>query len=47
VELDLYNNDLKLSLGMVAEVSIKLSGDKNGFMVPKNTVVNSTDGVLS
>jgi membrane fusion protein (multidrug efflux system) len=46
VELDVYNNDLKLSPGMIAEVSIKLSGDKNGLLAPKNAVVNSTDGVF-
>ncbi|MEN0052508.1 MAG: efflux RND transporter periplasmic adaptor subunit [Mucilaginibacter sp.] len=46
VELDVYNDDLELSPGMVAEVSIKLSGDKNGFLAPKNAVVNSTDGVF-
>lgn len=46
VELDVYNKDLKLSPGMVAEVSVKLSGDKNGFLAPKNAVVNSTDGVF-
>jgi RND family efflux transporter MFP subunit len=46
VELDVYNSDLKLSPGMVAEVSIKLYGDKNGFLAPKNAVVNSTDGVF-
>lgn len=46
IELDVYNNDLKLSPGMVAEVSVKLSGDKNVFLAPKNAIVNSTDGVF-
>jgi multidrug efflux pump subunit AcrA (membrane-fusion protein) len=40
------NNDKKLLPGMVAEVSIPLTGDNaNTFVVPSKAVLNSTQGV--
>jgi membrane fusion protein (multidrug efflux system) len=46
VELDVINNDLKLSPGMIAEAVIGLNADANAFVVPKGAVVNSTNGVF-
>lgn len=46
IELDVLNNDLKLSPGMVAEAVIGLDADANAFVVPKHAVVNSTEGVF-
>lgn len=46
VELDVLNNDSKLSPGMVAEAVIGLGAGANAFVVPKMAVVNSTEGVF-
>ena len=43
-EMDVSNNDKKLLPGMIAEVSIPLSGDANTFAVPRSAVLNSTQG---
>jgi RND family efflux transporter MFP subunit len=46
VELDVTNNDNKLSPGMVAEAVIGLDAGANAFVVPKIAIVNSTEGVF-
>jgi membrane fusion protein (multidrug efflux system) len=46
VELDVQNPDLRLSPGMVAEAQINLNGNKSGYVVPKNAVVNSQEGIF-
>jgi len=46
IELDVTNNDGKLSPGMVAEAVIGLDAGANAFVVPKFAVVNSTEGVF-
>ncbi|HEY4108225.1 efflux RND transporter periplasmic adaptor subunit [Puia sp.] len=46
VELDVQNDDGKLSPGMVAEAVIGLDSQPNSFVVPKGAVVNSTEGVF-
>ncbi|OQP40729.1 hypothetical protein A4H97_13995 [Niastella yeongjuensis] len=46
VELDVLNDGLQLSPGMVAEAVIGLNTGSTGFAVPKGAVVNSTDGVF-
>lgn len=46
VELDVANNDNKLSPGMVAEAVIGLDAGANAYVVPKMAVVNSTEGVF-
>lgn len=43
-EMDVSNSDRKLLPGMIAEVSIPLSGDANTFAVPRSAVLNSTQG---
>lgn len=43
-EMDVVNSDRKLLPGMIAEVSIPLSGDANTFAVPRTAVLNSTQG---
>jgi RND family efflux transporter MFP subunit len=43
-EMDVVNTDRKLLPGMIAEVSIPLSGDAGTFAVPKSAVLNSTQG---
>jgi RND family efflux transporter MFP subunit len=43
-EMDVVNTDRKLLPGMIAEVSIPLSGAANTFAVPKSAVLNSTQG---
>lgn len=43
-EMDVSNSDRKLLPGMIAEVSIPLSGDANTFAVPRTAVLNSTQG---
>lgn len=43
-EMDVINSDRKLLPGMIAEVSIPLSGDVNTFAVPRTAVLNSTQG---
>ncbi|MBO9612784.1 MAG: efflux RND transporter periplasmic adaptor subunit [Dyadobacter sp.] len=43
-EMDVVNTDRKLLPGMIAEVSIPLSGDANTFAVPRTAVLNSTQG---
>jgi membrane fusion protein (multidrug efflux system) len=45
VELDVINNDRRLSPGMVAEATIRLSG-ASAFVVPKTAVVNAPEGVF-
>jgi membrane fusion protein (multidrug efflux system) len=47
IELDVINNDLKLSPGMVAEASISLTNNGgSAFVVPKSAVLNSAEGVF-
>lgn len=46
IELDVINNDKKLSPGMVAEAVIGLDADANAFVVPKGAVVNAQEGVF-
>ncbi|HVM87642.1 MAG TPA: efflux RND transporter periplasmic adaptor subunit [Puia sp.] len=41
-EMDIDNSSKKLLPGMVAEVSVPLTGTANTFIVPKTAVVNST-----
>ncbi len=43
-EMDVVNSDKKLLPGMIAEVSIPLSGDASTFAVPRTAVLNSTQG---
>jgi membrane fusion protein (multidrug efflux system) len=43
-EMDVINSDRKLLPGMIAEVSIPLTGDVNSFAIPKSAVLNSTQG---
>ena len=43
-EMDVLNTDRKLLPGMIAEVSIPLSGNAGTFAVPKSAVLNSTQG---
>lgn len=43
-EMDVLNNDKKLLPGMIAEVSIPLTGGSSAFSVPKSAVLNSTQG---
>ncbi|MCF0070024.1 efflux RND transporter periplasmic adaptor subunit [Dyadobacter sp. CY261] len=45
-EMDVANGDRKLLPGMIAEVSIPLSGDAGTFAVPKTAVLNSTTGTF-
>ncbi len=46
IEMDVTNTDKRLLPGMVAEVSIPLSGSNtNAFVVPAKAVLNSTRGV--
>lgn len=45
IEIDVANNDKSLLPGMVAEVSIPLTGNANNFLVPSSAVLNSTAGV--
>lgn len=45
VEMDVDNNAKKLLPGMVAEVSIPLSGSDSTFVVPKTALVNSAEGI--
>ena len=46
IELDVINDDRRLSPGMVAEAVIGLDADANAFVVPKGAVVNSADGIF-
>lgn len=43
-EMDVINTDRKLLPGMIAEVSIPLSGNAGTFAVPRSAVLNSTQG---
>ena len=45
-EMDVLNTDRKLLPGMIAEVSIPLSGNAGAFAVPKSAVLNSTQGTF-
>jgi len=45
VEMDVQNNDKKLLPGMIAEVTVPLSGNDSTFVIPKAALVNSTEGV--
>lgn len=45
-EMDVVNSDRKLLPGMIAEVSIPLTGEANTFAVPKSAVLNSTQGTF-
>lgn len=46
VEMDVINNDKKLLPGMVAEVNLPLPANDSTFVVPKTSVVNSTESVF-
>lgn len=46
IELDVLNDDRKLSPGMIAEAVIGLDADANAFIVPKGAVVNVAEGVF-
>lgn len=43
-EMDVINSDRKLLPGMIAEVSIPLSGKASTFAVPRSAVLHSTQG---
>lgn len=43
IEMDVINDDKKLLSGMVAEVNIPLPASDSTFVVPKTSVVNSTE----
>ncbi len=43
IEMDVINDDKKLLPGMVAEVNIPLPASDSTFVVPKTSVVNSTE----
>jgi membrane fusion protein (multidrug efflux system) len=45
-EMDVVNTDRKLLPGMIAEVSIPLSGNAGTFAVPRSAVLNSTQGTF-
>ena len=45
IELDVINNDRRLSPGMVAEATIRLGG-ASAFVVPKTAVVNAPEGIF-
>jgi membrane fusion protein (multidrug efflux system) len=45
IELDVFNKDNELSPGMVAEARIGLTGSDSSFVVPRSSIVNSTEGV--
>jgi len=46
IEMDVMNNDKKLLPGMVAEVNVPLPSNDSTFVVPKSSVVNSTESVF-
>ena len=46
VELDVLNEDRRLSPGMVAEGIISLSGNSNAFVVPRTALVNVPQGTF-
>ena len=46
IEMDVMNNDKKLLPGMVAEVSVPLPSNDSTFVVPKSSVVNSTESIF-
>jgi RND family efflux transporter MFP subunit len=46
IEMDVNNNDKKLLPGMVAEVNVPLPSSDSTFVVPKSSVVNSTESVF-
>ena len=46
VEMDVPNNDRKLLPGMIAEVSIPLNSATSSFVVPRSSVLNSTQGTF-
>lgn len=45
VEMDVANENKKLLPGMIAEVSVPLAGTDSTFVIPKNALVSSTEGV--
>lgn len=45
-EMDVINDGKKLLPGMVAEVSLNLTGNDNIFVVPSSAVLHSTEGVF-
>nr|WP_295928433.1 efflux RND transporter periplasmic adaptor subunit [uncultured Dyadobacter sp.] len=45
-EMDVLNTDRKLLPGMIAEVSIPLTGNAGTFAVPRSAVLNSTQGTF-
>jgi len=45
-EMDVHNTDGKLLPGMVAEVSIPLTGTNSNFVIPSKAVLNSTEGTF-
>ena len=46
IEFDIDNSDRKLLPGGVAEVSIPLSAKEKTFIVPRSTLVNSSEGLF-
>jgi membrane fusion protein (multidrug efflux system) len=45
IEMDVPNEDVRLSPGMAAEATISLSGEAQAFVVPRGAVLNSSEGV--
>ncbi len=45
-EMDVINTDKKLLPGMIAEVTIPLTGNASTFVVPSKAVLNSTTGIF-
>ncbi len=46
VEMDVYNNNKKLLPGMYAEVNIPMPANDSSFIVPKTSVVSSTEKIF-
>jgi membrane fusion protein (multidrug efflux system) len=45
VEIDVPNNDKKLLPGMIAEVNIPLPANSSTFVVPKNAILDTSEGI--
>ncbi len=46
IEMDVLNTNKKLLPGMIAEVTIPLTGNEQNFVVPASAILNSTQGVF-
>jgi membrane fusion protein (multidrug efflux system) len=46
IEMDVMNRDKKLLPGMIAEISLHLSGADSTFVVPKSALVSSAEGLF-